>query len=942
MKDVNILRTDDIRIKENQPTLDAFRSDLSWGNLIETYFIDLKYYLRKSRREIVGVNTLAEECFHKNLLLLAPTGYGKSTTLLYLYIKGNRKAERHFYYLTASVFTKKRNKLNDYDKVLRSKIENRKHIDGLILLDGLEEAYNKNYSGATELLSKIELSKNNVWVACRPDYYEHISREIVKYYDDIAEIEQWKETEFYDFIMHDLNIDESDYIKSIISSLKENTINSSTSIYCPFYATILMFIASNSPHTKRIFNEYDLIAYFLEIWLSREIENKGYAIGVDQCLHRLKEIAIDVYKNKYPTLKDDVISDAIRGLLRIPHYRSFVVDSFYHREFLVYLIVSGMIEAATNNINEIVYWYSQTFYDDVTNLYKRALESLDREKHLLIYHNLYNVYKRSYEDIHSIKQELGSYSYKIDKWAILRLRDEILYFIFRLYKTNREDLDAFFDYAKKHCDYTMLSLGLAYGMAGIGQHPYTLEFAKKLCNNSDEEIVNRSWAVCFFGDVSGDGFSYKDTEKCSWNNVKRAKLKRLEKHEEKAYRYRLLDLPLLKCFYKSREYEGCTSYKEYMKIYNIDISYSGYSDDEKSFLEEQKATLVMEYRKHLMDAWKTNNPLADKQANLEDEEVIMEMIETTEMVDNNLKTFWENRGPEIINKYQQRLSVPAGRMINSDRLGEELRKCKVLIITANYVEGTTVTRLLMDHNNSSRLERIQMDNHIYQFSEINGTKIVHIWPQGTSSFTVHGSFNALVAALKRFTPEFVFAIGVAFGGNAGEQELGDVLVSDHLVFYDSFNKLTDGKLKLSVDEVQRVGDRILAACQFLKRKESPSEFRIGNYKWHLGTLLSGGTVLSDAYEKKRLINAANNMGYEIIGGEMEGSGIYFACNGVGGEIPFVIIKGICDWGINKNGWSFVSEKKDEQDEIKDCVQAFSCENAFMTLVYMLSQLLPQD
>ena len=67
-----------------------------------------------------------------------------------------------------------------------------------------------------------------------------------------------------------------------------------------------------------------------------------------------------------------------------------------------------------------------------------------------------------------------------------------------------------------------------------------------------------------------------------------------------------------------------------------------------------------------------------------------------------------------------------------------------------------------------------------------------------------------------------------------------------------------------------------------------------------------------------------------------------ACNGVNSEIPFVIVKGICDWGVNKNGWSFARDDKDGQDGIKDCVQAYACENAFIALVYMLSQLVPQD
>ena len=309
------------------------------------------------------------------------------------------------------------------------------------------------------------------------------------------------------------------------------------------------------------------------------------------------------------------------------------------------------------------------------------------------------------------------------------------------------------------------------------------------------------------------------------------------------------------------------------------------------------------------------------------------MSELDKKVDDNLRSFWEKRGKTVVEAYRNELATPVGKLIQLDRLNEKLDKCKVLILTANYVEGTIVSRCLMKHNGVEKLERITADKHIYQFSEIKGVPIVHIWPQGTSSFTVHGSFRALVAAFKRFQPKYVFSIGVAFGANPDKQELGDVVVSDHLVFYDSFNKITDGTMTLSADEVQMVGEDILAGCPFLKKKDQPLLVNIGDFKWYLGNLLSGGTVLSDQNEKQRLIGAAESLGHEIIGGEMEGSGVYFACNGVDHNIPFIVVKGICDWAVNKNGWGFVKEY--ENETIKDCVQALACENAFNAISYII-------
>ena len=307
-------------------------------------------------------------------------------------------------------------------------------------------------------------------------------------------------------------------------------------------------------------------------------------------------------------------------------------------------------------------------------------------------------------------------------------------------------------------------------------------------------------------------------------------------------------------------------------------------------------------------------------------------------VSDNLEHFWEEHGEKLLADYRSRLFVPTMETLPAGALNKKLSECKAVILTANYVEGTIVSQCLLEASGTEKLQRITADGLAYQFGTIHGIPFVHVWPRGTSSFTVHGSYLTLKAVLQRFSPEYVFAVGVAFGAEPNKQNLGDVLISERLVFYDSFNKLTDGELKLSPDEVHRVGDNIIAGCQFLRKKQPPAESRLSPANWYLGTMLTGGTVLSDADEKAKLTQAVQNMGYEIIGGEMEGIGIYFACSSVTPSVPFVIIKGICDWAVNKNGWNFASEDKDEQDEIKDCVQAFACENAFKTLAYIVSQI----
>lgn len=318
------------------------------------------------------------------------------------------------------------------------------------------------------------------------------------------------------------------------------------------------------------------------------------------------------------------------------------------------------------------------------------------------------------------------------------------------------------------------------------------------------------------------------------------------------------------------------------------------------------------------------------------------MSNSKRTIDENLRNFWACNGDKLLRDYCELVKyVPEGNPIDKKELNERLRFCKTLILTANSIEGIILTRLLMRLNNGRQLDRITADKRLYQFAEVENHKIVHIWPDDVSSFTQHGAFKALSDAFKRFSPERVISLGVAFGADATAQQIGDVLVSRSIIPYDAFNKVTDGAIKLEPAEVYQTDVGALGGWSpFLQRPEQLYTFcsneAHSSFKWFYGPLLSGGTVLSDIVEKDRLFDAAKRMDYVPIGGEMEGNGVYFACEQK--SAPCVVIKGICDWGVLKNGWNFAEKPNLDTDTIKNCVQAYATDNAFFALRYLLRQL----
>lgn len=946
LNNINSRRQADIRNQSKNPVLNVFEDQLNWGSFFsENYYEGHSFTMERSGLSCKGIEELCRHYYDKKLIIKAPTGYGKSTALKKLYLDLNGIDGYSFYYVQASFFKAKK-PLKLYEDIKNALVSQRR-IDGLFLIDGFEEAFTDDPVGATKALMTIVQSQQRVWIACRPEFFDRINSTIRKSFDDVAVIDPWTATEFENLIRRYENKDGYHIVADRVRTLASNFASGDRSniIYCPLYATMLFFIAKeehNVPLESPIYDEYLLLDKFIDLWFRRELKGTS---NKEEHLYNLRQIIMSIYKGVDCTTDDSVI----RAFLFIPG--STIIRGFYHKELLVYFIVDAMLQAALNTPEKIIYWFSQTFYYDITNMLKLALRHLNNRDRLVIYNNLFSIYRACYEESDATELILKEVNAKHVRISMLKLKDELLYCIMRL----GVDLKDFLLFASNHIDHPIIELGLAYGMANLAQHPLTLQFARKLHPGTVEDYIQRGWALCYHGDCNEDGYTYEDDSKINWVKVRNVKLARVKRNDPIAYRYRLLDIPLLYCFFYSRKFKDCINYTDFYTIQNCDIAYDGYSPDEAQFLIEQKNQLVEKYKAYLLK-WYHNqcqehNGRYHKGDSSMNESMLLQELAIQTTVNENLYDFWEKKGLRILDAYSSKLTVPEGANTTED-LDSKLTKCKVLILTANYVEGVTVTNCLMLWNGGGPLERVLEDDHIYQFATVFGINIVHIWPRGTASFTTHGSFNALTAALRRFTPTFVFAVGVAFGANPDEQKLGDVLVSSHLVFYDSFNKLTDGNLTLSPDEVQEVGSSILNGCRFLDDEEADGPTRymlngkpLGEFGWFKGALLTGGTVLSDAHEKRLLMEASKAMGREIIGGEMEGSGVYFACNGADKSIPFVIVKGICDWGVNKNGWLFVAEKQADnkrtqkaiQKRIKDCVQAYACENALITTMYMLVQ-----
>lgn len=98
-------------------------------------------------------------------------------------------------------------------------------------------------------------------------------------------------------------------------------------------------------------------------------------------------------------------------------------------------------------------------------------------------------------------------------------------------------------------------------------------FAKKIFYEEDEALVNRSWTLCFYQDITGvDAYSYLDDNLSDWANARNARLNRLQKNDLCLSAYLALDIAILYSFAFNRNYKFKPSEQEIIKKIKLNIN----------------------------------------------------------------------------------------------------------------------------------------------------------------------------------------------------------------------------------------------------------------------------------------------------------------------------------------------------------------------------------
>jgi formylglycine-generating enzyme required for sulfatase activity/nucleoside phosphorylase len=207
-----------------------------------------------------------------------------------------------------------------------------------------------------------------------------------------------------------------------------------------------------------------------------------------------------------------------------------------------------------------------------------------------------------------------------------------------------------------------------------------------------------------------------------------------------------------------------------------------------------------------------------------------------------------------------------------------LKPGNLLIVTVTKVEAQAVLDTFTPEKTWTR-ERL--GSKFYYFLGLHGGVPVYMVQSEMGTATPGGSLLTVRRAIQDLHPRALIMCGIAFGTRPASQQLGEILVSRQLEYYEP------QKVDLNQGLISR-GDRVSVSDSLLDR------FRSGDLDWqgvkiHFGLVLSGEKLVNNPAFLDGLLTIAP----EAIGGEMEGAGLYAAAQDA--KTDWILVKAICDW-----------------------------------------------
>lgn len=224
--------------------------------------------------------------------------------------------------------------------------------------------------------------------------------------------------------------------------------------------------------------------------------------------------------------------------------------------------------------------------------------------------------------------------------------------------------------------------------------------------------------------------------------------------------------------------------------------------------------------------------------------------------------------------------------ISTDSLAAYKPKVELLLITVTEIETLALHASMIPLFPDERIITFSKGNLTYYIGMLGHYAICHVESE-MGSLSAGGSLLTIQQAISDWDPKAIIMVGIAFGKDSEKQNIGDVIVADMIIQYES--------KKISNDKIEYRGPKQPSSTLLLNRFKNYSRGWEHNTaagiisRLIVGNLLSGEVLIDNKLYRDEILSAFPT----AQGGEMEGAGLAASAHSL--HRHWIVVKSICDF-----------------------------------------------
>lgn len=245
----------------------------------------------------------------------------------------------------------------------------------------------------------------------------------------------------------------------------------------------------------------------------------------------------------------------------------------------------------------------------------------------------------------------------------------------------------------------------------------------------------------------------------------------------------------------------------------------------------------------------------------------------------------------------------------------------ILFVTATDVETEYLHKKISPLPQHGKILKISHELNTYYIGKFGNYAIVHVQCSSMGAVGRAAALTTLIDSINTWHPKAVLMVGIAYGIDKKNQNIGDVLISETVIPYEQ-RKITTTQI-IQRNPIPEAGQILLN--RFKNCKEWSLTLHSGNIAKKIpGHILSGEALIDNIDFTKELLRTFP----AAKGGEMEGAGLYAAASSRKVD-EWILVKGICDYADGKKS---KNKKKNQIIAITTavdlCEKVLSIDNIF--------------